>query len=139
MYATKQDMIDRFNATELIQLTDRTGTVDAIDDTVLTRALQDADAEIDAYLTPRYTLPLATAPRILVNAACDVARYRLYEDRSTEHVTKRYDDAIKLLKMVSRGEISLGLDEAQQPTPSAGGVQFTTSGRVFTLDGLKDY
>ena len=139
MYASKQDMIDRFTATELIQLTDRTGAVDAIDDTVLQRALDDADAEIDVFLTPRYTLPLASVPRILVNAACDVARYRLYEDRSTEHVTKRYDDAVKLLKMISRGEISLGLDQAQEPTQSAGGAQYTTPGRVFTRDTLKDY
>lgn len=138
-YAVKQDMINRFNATELIQLTDRSGVADAIDDTVLNSALADADAEIDVYLTSRYTLPLATVPRLLVNAACDVARYRLYEDRSTEHVTKRYDDAIKLLKMVSKGEISLGLDVNEELAAPAGGAQSTSAGRVFTRDTLSDY
>ena len=138
-YATKQDLIDRFKEPELIQLTDSSGDAGAIDDTVLSRALDDADAEIDTYLVARYALPLPTVPRVLVNAACDIARYRLYEDRSTEHVTKRYDDAVKLLRMVSEGKVSLGLDTNQQATTTAGGPQFDSPGRVFTRDSLADY
>lgn len=138
-YATKQDMTDRFSETELIQLTDRTGTLDAIDDTVLARAIDDADAEVDAHLQARYSLPLASVPRILINAACDIARYRLYEDRSTEHVTKRYEDAVKLLRMIGKGEVSIGLDTNQAVTPTTGGPQFDSPGRVFTRDSLADY
>lgn len=138
-YAVKQDMVDRFSETELIQLTDRAGDVNAIDDVVMNRALGDADAEIDAYLTPRYALPLATLPRVLTNAACDIARYRLYDDRATEHVSKRFDDAIKLLKMISKGEISLGVDQNQASTPTVGGAQWTTNGRIFTPGSMKDY
>ena len=96
-YAVKQDMVDRFRATELIQLTDVDSVANAIDDTVLDRALDDADAEIDGYLAGRYTLPLATVPRVLTNIACDIARYRLHDDRATEQVTTRYRDAIRLL------------------------------------------
>ncbi|ABE45643.1 gp436 family protein [Polaromonas sp. JS666] len=138
-YAVKQDMIDRFAQSELIQLTDRTGSAIAVDDAVLAQALLDADAEIDGYLMGRYALPLASVPRILIGACCDVARYRLYDDRATEQVTKRYDDAIKFLKLVADGKVSLGINVANQVTPEAGGASSFGNDRVFTADSLGDY
>ena len=138
-YAVKQDMIDRFSEVELMQLTDRTGAVDAIDDTVLGKALADADAEIDGYVMGRYALPLPSTPKILVGMACDITRYRLYEDRATEHVRARYEDAIKYLKEVALGRISLGLDAANQATAEAGGPKAEGEERVFTRSALVDY
>lgn len=138
-YAVKQDMVTRFTQPELIQLTDREGAADAIDDEVLNRALADADAEIDGYLVGRYTLPLATVPRILTGVACDIARYRLYDDRATEHVRQRYEDAVKLLRSVAEGKLTLGLDANNQPTPTTSGAQFTEPQRTFTRDSLSDY
>lgn len=138
-YAVKQDMIDRFNEVELKQLTDRTGAVDAIDDVVLGRALDDADAEINGYLAGRHALPLASTPLILVGIACDIARYRLYEDRATEHVRQRYEDAIKYLRSVSKGEISLGLDAGNQAQAEAGGPKAEGTEATFTRETLQDY
>src|SRR5574341_1516172 len=103
-YAVKQDMIDRFGDVELKQLTDRTGAIDTIDDTVLGKALADADAEINGYLAGRYTLPLASTPLILVGMACDIARFRLYKPQATEEVRQRYEDAIKYLTKVAEGK-----------------------------------
>lgn len=138
-YAVKQEMIDRFGDVELKQLTDRTGAIDTIDDTVLGKALADADAEIDGYLVGRYTLPLPSVPLTLVGMACDIARYRLYGDRATEHVRQRYDDAVKYLRSVSKGEISLGLNAAAQPTAEAGGPAAEGDERTFTRDNIADY
>lgn len=138
-YAVKQDMIDRFGEVELKQLTDRSGDVDAIDDTVLNRALADADAEIDGYLSGRYALPLASTPLNLNAMACDIARYKLYEDRATEHVRQRYDDAVKYLASVARGTISLSLDANQAAQPEAGGPAIEGEEPVFTRQTLADY
>lgn len=139
-YAVKQDMIDRFAERELIQLTDRTaGEGVAINDTVLGRALADTDAEIDGYLMGRYTLPLNNVPKMLVSVACDIARYRLYDDRVTEQVQKRYDDAVKLLRMIGEGKISIGPNSAQDPTPSTAGAQSHGDDRVFDRSTLSDY
>lgn len=138
-YATQQDMIDRFSSTELIQLSDRDNTADAIDAVVLGRALDDAGGEIDGYLAGRYALPLATTPRILTTVACDIARYRLYDDRATEQVSKRYESAIAFLKLVAEGKVALGPDSADTPTPEGGGIAFTPPNRVFTRDTLSDY
>lgn len=139
VYGSIQALIDRFGERELIQISDRTGQADGVDDAVANRALEDAGAEIDGYLAGRYTLPLSTVPRVLVNVACDIARYRLYDDRVTEAVQKRYEDAIKFLTLVSTGKVGLGLDTNTAPVPSTGGPAMDTSERVFSQDRLADY
>lgn len=137
-YATQQNMIDRFGEQELIELTDRAnaGTINA---TVLGQALADADAEINAYLTSRYTLPLASVPPVLVKFAADVARYQLYDTRATEMVKARYDDAVKFFKALASGIVSLGLDPVNQPVADVGGVQVNAAARVFDAATLVDY
>jgi len=114
-YCTKQDLIDRFGETELIQLTDRpdpeTGAVTgAIVDAVLNPAIQDAKDEINGWLAGRYQLPLATVPEVLRRIGCDIARYYLYEQTVTDQVRKRYEDAVKFLACLGKGTISLGVD-----------------------------
>lgn len=138
-YATEADMLMRFQLNELIQLTNRDRKATAIDALVLDRALSDADAEIDARLAPRYKLPLLTIPRLLVNVACDIARYRLYDDRATEQVTRRYEDALKLLNGLASGKLSLGLDAQADSTPPVDGPSATTPVRIFSADTLRDY
>lgn len=137
-YATLADLISRFGETEIIQLSDRSGT-GAIDSAVVDAKLADASAEVDAYLQGRYTLPLAVVPLSLKRIAADIARYHLYDDRATEQVTQRYKDAIKFLESVAKGVVQLGLDPASQPAPASGGPQFTVPGRIFTRDTLSDY
>jgi len=130
-YATQQDLIDRFGADELTQLTDRTnsGTIDAA---VIAKALADAYDEINSYVATRYTLPFATTPNVVKRIAGDIARYFLYEDRATDQVTKRYEDAIKFLKSVASGGVTLGLDAANQVATQSGGPDFKAGDRVFT-------
>lgn len=139
-YATQQDLIDRFGAEELTQLTDRaTPPAGAIDATVVARALADADEEINGYLAARYQLPLATTPQVLVRLAADLARYALHDDRATEQVTRRRNDAVAFLRSISKGEVNLGLDPAQQPTPSIRGAESDAPDRLFTRETLSDF
>jgi phage gp36-like protein len=139
-YATKQNMIDSFSQAELIQLTDReTPATGAIVDAVLNRALGGADAEIDGYLVGVYQLPLASVPKNLVDIACDIARYKLYDDRATEHVRQRYDDAVKYLVRVGKGELSLSLDAADQPASSSNAPMVDGPERTFSSEKLSDY
>ncbi len=135
-YATQQNMIDRFESKELIDLTDRANT-GAIDAVVLGQALADADAKIDGYLASRYTLPLATVPGSLVRIACDIARYFLYDNHATEEVRNRYKDAEKFLVSLGKGEITLGPDPAG--TQVVGSPEVSTPGRIFTNETLKDF
>lgn len=139
-YASKQNMIDRFGQAELVQLTDRAiPATGLIDDTVVNKALADADAEINGYLIGQYQLPLASVPANLELLACDIARFRLFDDRATEQVRQRYDDAVKYLTRVGKGELSLVLDQANNVAPPAGGPKFDGPDRTFSRDKLSDY
>lgn len=137
-YATQQDMLDRFDEAEIIQLTDEKD-LGVVDTAILAKALADADAAVDGYLMGRYTLPLATVPVALTRIACDLARFFLYDDVATEGVRKRYEDALDFLKALASGKISLGLDNAQQRQPEAGGPKAAADERVFTKGTLGDY
>ena len=139
-YATQQSLSDRFGAVELAQLTDRTnGTV--IDAVVVGRALADADAEVDSYLATRYQLPLASVPPVLERIASDIARYRLFEDSATDTVRTRYEDAVKVLKSMGKGDVSLPAATLLPATTTGGGnsVKVSAPDRVFSADTLAGY
>lgn len=135
-YAVKQDMIDRFSDLEIRQLTDKAEPpTGLINDVVLARALQDADGDIDAALAGRYSLPLASVPKVLVRVACNLARYYLYDDRAGEEVTRRFKDEKKFLEAVADGKATLGVDATGADVPvDSGGVEFNESRRAFGGD-----
>jgi len=138
-YASQADMTERFGATELAQRTDRTnGTV--IDVAVLTRALADADAEIDVYLASRYTLPLESTPTSINRLACEIARYRLFDDGVPETVRVRYQDAVSLLKRMASGEVQLaGITALPTSGGSGNAVATRTDAKQFDAAGLSGY
>lgn len=109
-YLTQQDLIDRFSQTEIEQLApDGSGGIDAAK---VDAAIADAGNEIDVYLTSGgYRLPLSPVPPVIEAYACDVARYRLYDDEATEQVNKRYERAIKFLQAVADGKIKLSAND----------------------------
>ncbi|MES8308143.1 DUF1320 domain-containing protein [Cutibacterium acnes] len=138
MYATLQDLVDRFGETELVQLSDRAAT-GAIDPAVVARKLADAAAEIDSYLVGRYTLPLTPVPTVLARLACDIARYHLYDDRATEQVTQRYRDAIRFLEQVAKGAVQLGVVPDGTPAVPSAAPEFDAPLRVFDRTSLRDF
>lgn len=125
-YATPQDLVTRFGADEMQQLSDiqmpRTG---AVVPAVLEQFLADASAEIDGYLAARYPLPLATTPALLVVFACDIARYRLMSTRVDDRIEASYKAAVLYLREVALGKISLfPADVAPIPVSGVGSVIF---------------
>jgi len=100
-------MIAEVGEDELIQLTDR-DNLGVINVTILAKALSNADAKINSYLTT-YLLPLATIPANFELIACDIARYYLFKDAVPNAVKDRYDNAIKYLEQVGTGRIALSV------------------------------
>ena len=139
-YATQQDLVDRFGQTELIQLTDRVNIpVSTIDPVVVGRALDDASALIDSYLTKVVKLPLAVVPDVLVKTAADIARYYLHGKTADKDspVTRAYSEAVAWLRDVSRGLVELSAG-GEAPAPAGGGsVKAVAPNRVFTRDSLR--
>lgn len=115
-YASEAELRTRFGGQEIDLVSGRDTGEAAV---AIARALADADAEIDAYLEARYALPLTSVPPVLARIACDIARYRLWAERAPEEVRQRYEDARRFLESLARGDVRLGLPEAQQPAPPA--------------------
>lgn len=110
MYATAAD-IDATYGAELLDLiadTDDTGerNVGAIG-----RALDDAAATIDGYVSARHSLPLATVPPLLRALAMDLAIHRLAlrPGRMTDEIEGRAKEARKTLEAIGAGRAGLGL------------------------------
>lgn len=156
-YATACELLDRFDAEEIAQRTDR-GTPRLVtaellraaaagDDlsswsadeqaaavaalSLINGALADADNTIDGYLAVRYAVPLASPPAMVKRQACDLARYFLYDDQATETVQKRYEAAERFFREVGAGKLSLGVDMGAAAQPAGGTVEIQSAGSVF--------
>lgn len=139
-YAVQADLVERFGEAELVRLTDRatppTGQIDAA---VVSRAIADAEAEINGYLAARYTLPLASTPEILKRLSCDLARYLLYDDVAPDQIRDRYKDAVALLKGIADGKVSLGLATAPAVQGETDTIASKTADRTFSKDTLEEF
>lgn len=139
MYATKQDLINKFGQREVIALTDREPYQHAINDEVLDNAIAAVCAEIDSYISPRYPTPLNPVPKILSFMACDMVRYYLTGAAATETdpIAMRYKNAIKFLVSVGKGEVTLGgMPESKGVAQTVSNtVQMVSGGRVFGRGG----
>ena len=136
-YATEQDMVARFGEDELIALTDRNGS-GSIDSALVSNALSDATATIDGYLQARYPLPLVNVPDVLKRLCSDVARYYLYDENASDQVTKRHDDALKMLTQISNGVVTLGLPDADVPE-SSNTAAMQSSGSIWKREDSKGF
>lgn len=138
VYASVADMVARFGDLEIIQITDRNQD-GLIDDDVALVALEDATAEIDAYLG-RFKRPFDDTPPVLVRLCCDIARYRLTAASGvliTEEIRNRYKiDVLDLLRSLAKGEVQLGIDDtgAQIEADSDGIVFVNAKNRIFARD-----
>ncbi len=129
-YATAADLVAEFGEAEIIGLTDRadppTGTVDVA---VVTRALERAETTVNGYLAGRYRLPVpAESVRGYV---LDLARAYLCVSRVTDTVKARQEVAMRDLKSIGQGLMSLPVPEATAPTTGASSMVVRTRPKMF--------
>ena len=127
----------------LIQLTDDEGA-GIVNQGRIDEAIAQADAEIDAYLGGRYSVPLTPVPDVVKKVSVDMAIYNLYSRRVEEIPATRadrYKGAIRLLEGIAKGTVSIG--EAVEPTAAESTdqakVSTSSEDRIFTRDKLGGY
>lgn len=139
-YCTQADLLEQIEESELVQITDD-ADAGALDDSVVARAIADADAEIDSYCAARYTLPFALVPAMIRKVAVDIAIYNLCSRRGRNVLDTRkarYDNAVRFLKSVSAGDVSLGADDPAPPVQGHA-PQFAGNDRVFTRNKMSGF
>ncbi|MDM7320237.1 MAG: DUF1320 family protein [Fervidobacterium sp.] len=112
-YLTVSEFKERFGVQRVAEIVS--------DDNLIQTAIDDATAEIDSYLAVRYVLPLPIVPAVIKRLCADIAMYRLLTLRDMgeiEDVRKRYEDAVKLLQEIAKGNVSLGVPQASQDKPA---------------------
>lgn len=138
-YCTQSDLLEQISESKLIQLTDD-ADIGSIDADVITRAIADADAEIDGYAAVRYDVPFSPVPVSIRKRSVDITIYNLYARRSgaPEDRRIRYNDAIRFLKDLSKGIVAIGSDGPV--IDSDGGPEATPpkSDRIFTQGRSSD-
>ena len=134
-YCTQSDLLTMIPLQELAELTADSG--DTPDSGVVNEAIHRADAEIDAYLGMRYTLPLSPLPDQVKGLSIDMALYHLYSRRSVAPTVRRqkYEAAISFLKLVAEGEAvveDVDGDSSMEGGQVQVGSEFSSATRLFT-------
>jgi len=133
-YCIQTDILEQLDEDTLIELTDDTGT-GCVDTSAVTRAIADADAEIDGYCAVRYDVPFSTVPVMIRKISVDIAVYNLFSRRGAvpEERDKRYANALKFLTNVAKGIISLGGDAPAQADDGGPEATAKKADRIFTV------
>lgn len=129
-YATVDDLVAEFGEAEIRGLTDRAEPpAYAVDAAVATRALERAETTVNGYLAGRYRLPVpADSVRGYV---LDLARAYLYVSSVTDTVKARQEAAMRDLKAIGQGLMSLPVPEATAPTTGASSMVVRTRPKMF--------
>lgn len=103
---------------------------------VVNSAIKYASDKIDAAIRGRYPLPLKQKVDLLRELALDLVRYRLYSRRPdggdlATAVTEGKKSAEADLKAISRGELSLGIEDSKKPVDEAGPWRIKVQKRRF--------
>lgn len=142
-YSTLNDIEDQISEEKLAELTSDDG--DPVDETVVTKAIVDADSTIDSYISKAYSVPvmIVPVPPKLNQLSVTIAVYKLFSRRASnvggvnETVQKDYDDAIRFLELVAVGKATIGIVPTPQTASSVGG-SVSGARRVFSGKSMRN-
>lgn len=138
LYATLADMQARYEASDLLQLTDQ-ADAGVIDAGAVTSAITDASAVITGHVARRHSNIDLIADNPLLNMyCCQIAYRKLWRDTPPDSIQKAHDDALKELLKISRGDVVL--DEGEEiapPRPDA--IHTDSAPKKMSRDSLGGY
>ena len=109
-----------------------------IDTDIVERALLDTDAAINARLG-RYQFPLSDVPELLVDLAQSIAIYKLHRFKPDPKIEADYAEAMRTLRDISTGVVTLSIAGAEVPGTAGNGVRITDRERPLTAENLKGF
>lgn len=135
IFADLAAMQARFEARDLLQLTDHENTGDIIAERIEDK-LTSADALITGYVARRHRNTAQFAGNmILRDIACDYAFYLLWRSDAPEWVIDRKKAALKQLEQIAAGTLMLDAGE-ETAAPRPGQILTSTADKQFGRDNL---
>lgn len=121
MYCTLEDIKKHLPEERIVELSDdlNPGRGGSVNEEIVDEIINESSVLIDSIISGRYSLPFSDAPPLLNKICIDLSIYNLSERRQwlDDSMNRRYDNAMKLLKMIAEGDILLG---APMPAESPG-------------------
>jgi len=139
-YSALSDILKQMDEATLVELTDDAGA-GAVDEDVVTRAIADADEEIDAYLAVKYSLPFSTTPNLVRKLSVDLAICNLYarrDDTLPETRKERCREARAFLDRVAKGVAKLDVPDPAADSDQGVAVTTVKDDRIFTVGRSSD-
>lgn len=139
-YCTQTDILNQLDQTVLIQLTDDAGA-GAVDADKVTRAIADADEEIDAYLSVKYSLPFSSTPNLVRKMSVDLAICNLYARRDDTMPDIRQDRCKVVrssLDRIARGMMKLDVPDPAVDSDDGATATTSRSDRIFSTGRSSD-
>ncbi|QCI65633.1 DUF1320 domain-containing protein [Phreatobacter stygius] len=138
MFLTVEDMVATFGEEEMLQLAG-TGPRDmrSLDRPKVEEAITHAVTMVQGYVRSRWPAVVPGGTPMLQGYAADIARWRLrgrggQQTAMNETVQKRYDEAIRTLRDIAAGKLTLDLDPATAAVTGAADAanQLRVTGRM---------
>lgn len=122
MYSTPDELKLLLSEKELVQLAGDSRVChwsDPAVQAVLSEAIDQADSEIDGYLSLVVELPLNLPPRLVGNLSAKIAVYNLLRRRPTvpDHWQSEYQRCRDLLLRIAEGKLKLPIDDGSGEEP----------------------
>lgn len=131
------EFVDRYGIDEVVRMTDARGD-GRIGKALLVAALVDAQALVEAHVSPRYILPINPVPVVLAMAIADIARARLYPGTAPDGVVSAGKAAMRMLERIQSGAMAVAGAALAGAATSDTPILSHSSGRTYP-DGLSGY
>lgn len=131
-YITTEDLLQKVPQSRQGLLTNDGSSLNPKSD-ILTDAILEAEGEFESWVAQRYDLPVqaadGTVPPNVKSKIVTLAKYHLYarRDAISKEIQEQYNAAVKWLRGVSNGSVTIPILDASDNVEDDGAIQITVS------------
>lgn len=137
-YGTTDELVKVLTESTVLELADDTGQSESPDSpsvqAVIAEAIDQADRDIDAYVSVVHAVPLDPVPGLIANLSVRLAVCHLYRRRPHSVIPESWQSACKkaedMLEKIAAGKLIPWA--AEEETEEPGGVSVDAPAKVFT-------
>lgn len=141
-YCALEDMEKLIPPSMLINLSNDTPGQSSVDQDNIDEAIDQADREIDSYLSiAGISVPVDPVPPLITNLSTKMAIWNLHLRKYFDSTIWRetYKDCQRLLERIATGKLSLGQIEEGLPTEPSSGFSSSSRTQKFTEDFMEQF